>query len=166
MVGVYLRDSITAHVSAPFHIFVLHKCSGHPNLTKITRVDIYGQMHLECATTSLCFMRQVMTQQLEFLFLFYTFFLMTGDNKFLDQAESLIQNVHDTLGKDRKLKNRLDGASDNEPTKVIKKSCKYHIIICALPLTLSNNSKYRAVFVLVRRTQKAQKMETVSIFII
>jgi hypothetical protein len=48
---------------------------------------------------------------------YITLFYETGDKKFLEQADALVLNVHDTLGKDRTLKNRLDGATDDQPTK-------------------------------------------------
>jgi hypothetical protein len=39
----------------------------------------------------------------------------TQDQSYLNMATALIQNVHDTLGKDRSLKNRLNNSTDDHP---------------------------------------------------
>jgi len=48
---------------------------------------------------------------------YITLYYETGNKQYLDQADALIKNVHDVLGKDRKGIKRLDGATDEEPTK-------------------------------------------------
>jgi len=48
---------------------------------------------------------------------FVTLYYETGEKRYLDQADSLIQNVHDTLGKDRQGKSRLGNATNEEPLK-------------------------------------------------
>jgi len=48
---------------------------------------------------------------------FITLYYETGEKRYLDQADALIKDVHDVLGKDREGKKRLDDATDEEPTK-------------------------------------------------
>jgi len=48
---------------------------------------------------------------------FITLFYETGEKRYLDQADALIADVHDTLGKDRQGIKRLDNATDEHPTK-------------------------------------------------
>jgi len=48
---------------------------------------------------------------------FVTLYYETGENRYLDQADCLIQNVHDTLGKDRQGKSRLGNATNEQPLK-------------------------------------------------
>ena len=38
---------------------------------------------------------------------YITLYYETGENRYLDQADALIENVHDILGKDRSLQKRL-----------------------------------------------------------
>jgi len=48
---------------------------------------------------------------------FVTLFNLTGQARYLDQADALITEVHNVLGKDRKGRNRLDNATDEDPLK-------------------------------------------------
>jgi hypothetical protein len=48
---------------------------------------------------------------------YITLYCETKEQQYLDQADILINDVHDTLGKDRKLQSRLDGATDQDPLK-------------------------------------------------
>jgi hypothetical protein len=48
---------------------------------------------------------------------FLTLYYETGEKRYLNQADLLIQDVHNVLGKDREGKRRLDDATDEEPTK-------------------------------------------------
>ncbi len=44
-----------------------------------------------------------------------TLFYETKDTKYLDAADCLIQDVHNTLGKERSLKHRLGSSTDDDP---------------------------------------------------
>jgi len=46
---------------------------------------------------------------------FISLFNCTGKTSFLDQADSLINDVHNTLGKDREGKKRLGNSTDKDP---------------------------------------------------
>eukprot|EP00026_Physarum_polycephalum_P010131 Phypoly_transcript_10282.p1 GENE.Phypoly_transcript_10282~~Phypoly_transcript_10282.p1 ORF type:complete len:345 (+),score=44.84 Phypoly_transcript_10282:199-1233(+) len=46
---------------------------------------------------------------------YITLFCETKDQTYIQQADALIQDVHDTLGKDRALKNRLGRSTDDRP---------------------------------------------------
>jgi len=48
---------------------------------------------------------------------YITLYCETGEEKYLDQADALIRDVHETLGKDRKLKNRLGSSDDEHPLR-------------------------------------------------
>jgi len=48
---------------------------------------------------------------------FLTLFYETKDSKYIEQADALIKDVHDVLGKDRQGNKRLDGATNEEPLK-------------------------------------------------
>jgi len=48
---------------------------------------------------------------------YITLYYETKDMMYLNQADALIKDVHDVLGKDRKLKNRLGNATDDQPLK-------------------------------------------------
>jgi len=48
---------------------------------------------------------------------YITLYYETGESKYLDAADALIDNVHNTLGKDRTGKHRLGNATDQEPLK-------------------------------------------------
>jgi hypothetical protein len=46
-----------------------------------------------------------------------TLYCETKDTQYLDQADALIKTVHDTLGKDRRLEERLGDSTDENPLK-------------------------------------------------
>ncbi|CAF0880954.1 unnamed protein product [Rotaria sordida] len=48
---------------------------------------------------------------------FLTLYRETNDIKYLEQADALINNVHDTLGYERNVKKRLGNATDEYPTR-------------------------------------------------
>jgi len=48
---------------------------------------------------------------------YITLYHQTGDVIYLDQADSLIQNVHDVLGKDRQGNKRLGNSTKEEPLR-------------------------------------------------
>lgn len=48
---------------------------------------------------------------------FITLARETGDGRYLDQADALIHDVHETLGRERDGKKRLPHATDAEPLK-------------------------------------------------
>jgi hypothetical protein len=48
---------------------------------------------------------------------FITLYCETKDSNYLEQADALIKDVHNTLGKDRKLQRRLGASSDEDPLK-------------------------------------------------
>jgi len=48
---------------------------------------------------------------------YITLFCETGEQKYLDQADALIRDVHNTLGKNRKLTARLGPSTDDHPLR-------------------------------------------------
>lgn len=46
---------------------------------------------------------------------YLSLYIETKDQQYLKQAKLLIDNVHDTLGKDRSLKRRLGKSTDDHP---------------------------------------------------